>query len=105
MPEVDPATGLPKEAVEKKSDIEKLSRLEVQRGRGEQLRDDLLSDKGQVVLNKIKEHLLNRINALVEKDGECSALKKLLVDMGITINFGEVAAERIMRLVAKKQAP
>ena len=105
MPEVDPATGLPKETIDSKSTIEKFNRLEGQKMRSQTLTDDIKSERGQVILNKIKEHFLGRINKLIEEDGECKAFKKLLVDMGIQINMGEIAVERLMRLVEKKQTP
>ena len=101
MPEVDPATGLPKVEVEKKSEIDRFNRLDGQRSRSEQLLDDLNSEKGTVILNKIKEHLLNRVNKLIEEDGECRALKRLIVDMGVTINIGEVAIDKLMKMVMK----
>jgi hypothetical protein len=46
-----------------------------------------------------------RVNELMEADPQCKALKRLLVDMGITINIGEKAVEGLMRLVIKKQTP
>jgi hypothetical protein len=103
MPETDPVTGMPKETVGNKSDIEIYNRLDGQRARADQLRDDIGSQEGQAVLNKIKEHLLGRINKLMDEDGECRALKKVLIDIGVTLNMGQVAIERIMRLVEKKR--
>lgn len=102
MPEVDPVTGQPKVEMEKKSDVEKFNRLDGQRSRSDQLLDDLSSEKGTLVLNKIREHLLTRVNKLIEEDGECRALKRLVVDMGVTINIGEVAIEKLMKMVTKK---
>lgn len=102
MPEVDPVTGLPKVETEKKSEVEKFNRLDAQRSRSDQLLDDLSSERGTLVLNKIKEHLLARVNKLIEEDGECKAMKRILVDMGVTINIGEMAIEKLMRLVVKK---
>jgi len=100
--EVDPTTGLPKEAVDKKSNIEKISRFDAQKQKADELIDGLTSEKGQIILNKIKEHLLARINKLAEEDGECRALKRLLVDMGVTINIGEMAADKLMKLVTRQ---
>ena len=105
MPEVDPASGLPKVEVEKKSNIEKFNRLSDQKARSDQLSEDVGSEKGQLVLHKIQEHLLARVNKLIEEDGECRALKRILVDMGVTISVGDMAVERLMKLVMKKQAP
>ena len=105
MVQVDPATGLPISEVERKSDIEAFNRLSNQKAKSDQLKEDINSEKGQLVLNKIKEHLLNRVNKLIEEDGECKALKKLLIDMGLQINVGEMAADRLMRLVIKRQTP
>ena len=103
MAEVDPASGLPISQVEKKSDMERFNRLSEQKARSDQLVEDINSEKGQMVLNKVKEHLLNRVNKLIDEDGECKALKKLLIDMGLQINVGEMAADRLMRLVMKKE--
>ncbi len=105
MAEVDPASGLPISQVEKKSDVEKFNRLDGQRAQSDQLINDLGTEKGQLVLNKIREHLLKRVNKLIDEDGECKALKRLLVDMGVTISIGDMAVERLMKLVMKKQAP
>ena len=105
MPEVNPVTGYPKEDTEKDSNIEKYNRLTDQKGKSDQLQDSLSSETGQMVLNKIQEHLLARVNELIEADPQCKALKRLLVDMGITINIGSKAVEGLMRLVMKRQAP
>ncbi len=104
MPEVDPATGLPKIEMEKKSNVERFNRLSEQKAKSDQLVEDIGTEKGQLVLHKIQEHLLNRVNKLIDEDGESKALKRLLVDMGVTINIGDMAVERLMRLVMKKQA-
>lgn len=102
MAEVDPASGLPISQVEKKSDMERFNRLDGQRAQSDQLISDLGTEKGQLVLNKIREHLLKRVNKLIDEDGECKALKRLLVDMGVTISVGDMAVERLMKLVMKK---
>ena len=102
MAETDPASGLPKSEVEKKSNIERFNRLDGQRAQSDQLINDLGTEKGQLVLNKIREHLLKRVNKLIDEDGECKALKRLLVDMGVTISVGDMAVERLMKLVMKK---
>ena len=105
MAEVDPVTGYPKEETKKDADFEKYNRLSEQEGRSKQLQESLASETGQMVLHKIQEHLLTRVNKLIDEDAECRALKRLLVDMGITINIGEKAIEGLMRLVMKRQAP
>jgi hypothetical protein len=105
MPEVNPVTGYPKEEIEKDGSIERYNRLNDQKGRSDQLQDSLNSETGQLVLQKIQEHLLLRVNKLIDEDAECRVLKKLLVDMGITINIGAKAVEGLMRLVMKRQAP
>lgn len=105
MAEVDPASGLPISQVEKKPDVERFNRLDGQRAQSDQLINDLGTEKGQLILNKIREHLLKRVNKLIDEDGECKALKRLLVDMGVTISVGDMAVERLMKLVMKKQAP
>lgn len=102
MPETDPSTGMPKSEVEKKSNIERFNRLDGQRVQSDQLINDLGTEKGQLILNKIREHLLKRVNKLIDEDGECKALKRLLVDMGVTISVGNMAVERLMKLVMKK---
>jgi hypothetical protein len=107
MPEVDPVTGMPidsEEKAEKKNAIE-YGKLNAQKAKSDQLSASLASETGQTVLHKIQEHLLMRVNELMEADPQCKALKRLLVDMGITINIGEKAVEGLMRLVIKKQTP
>ncbi len=105
MPEVNPVTGYPKEELQENGSIGKYNRLNDQKGRSDQLQESLASETGQMVLNKIQEHLLLRVNKLIDEDAECKALKRLLVGMGIEINIGAKAVEGLMRLVMKRQAP
>ena len=102
MPEVDPATGLPKETVERKEDVNRFNRLDGQKARSEQLLADIGSEKGQLIINKIKEHLLNRITKLMNEDGECKSLSRLLVDMGVTVQMGEDAVEKLAKMLTKQ---
>ena len=104
MAEVDPVSGMPKESIDSASELDKFNRAEAQRIRYNQLMEDIASDKGQFIINKIKEHLLIRVNKLIDDDGECRALKRVLVDLGVTLNLGEMAVDRLMKLVSKKQA-
>lgn len=103
MPEVDPVSGLPKEEAGKIANLERYNRLNDQKTRSDQLRESLNSETGKTVLNKIQEHLLARVNELIEGDPQCKALKRLLVDMGITVSVGERAVEGLMKLVIKKE--
>ena len=113
MAEVDPVTGYPKEETEKDGNVEKYNRLNEQKGKSDQLKDSLQSETGQMVLQKIQEHLLAGINEFMDADpkdlvaiqARCKALKRLLIDMGVTINLGAKAVEGLMRLVMKRQAP
>jgi len=105
MAEVDPVTGYPKEEIEKIANVDRYNRLNDRKARSDQLQGSLNSDTGQAVLNKIQEHLLVRVNKLIDEDAECRTLKKLLVGMGIEINIGEKAVEGLMRLVMKRRAP
>jgi len=102
MASVDPVSGMPSETIERPIDANRLAKLEEQKGRADQLKASIASETGQAVLNKIEEHLLARINQLIEGDGECRVLKKLLTDMGLTFSAGEMAVKNLMRLVAKK---
>ena len=102
MAEVDPITGYPKEETEKDGNVEKYNRLNDLKGRSDQLQDSLSSETGQMVLNKIQEHLLLRVNKLIDEDAECRVLKKLLVGMSVEINIGAKAVEGLMRLVMKR---
>lgn len=101
MADVDPVSGMPRDTVDSKTNINRFNRLDAQKIRHDQLLDDLTSDKGQIILNKIKEHLIGRINKLMDEDGECRALKKLLVDMGVTVSMGEMAVDKLMKMVMK----
>jgi len=105
MASVDIPSGLPAEVVERSVDANKLAKLEEQKGRADQLKAAIVSETGQAVLHKIEEHLLTRINQLIEGDGECKALKKLLVDIGVTMSIGQRAVDGLMRLVKVKQTP
>ena len=74
MPEVDPVTGYPKEETTKVNDTAKYNRLNEQKAKSDQLRESLQSETGQLVLHKIQEHLLSRVNELIDGDPECKAL-------------------------------
>jgi len=101
MADVDPVTGQPKVTVEK--DVsEKYSHLVDQKGKADQLASELSSEKGQMVINTIQGHLLSRVNKLIDEDGECRALKRLLIDMGVTINMGEMAIAKLMQMLTRK---
>jgi len=101
--EVDPVTGQPKVAyVTSKEQSERYDRYLAQKGKSDELSESLASDQGQLVINKIQEHLLARVNKLMEEDGECRALKRVLVDMGITVSMGELAVRNLTRLLIKK---
>jgi len=102
---VNPADGLPIDPKEEKEKKEAKIRqqLEARKAQADRLRHDLESDAGNAVIQKIKQHLLNRIDHLMSQDGECVALKKVLVDMGLTLNMGEVAVNGLMRLVEKNK--
>ena len=102
MAEVDPVTGYPKEETERDGNVEKYNRLNEQKGKSDQLQDSLNSEAGQMVLHKIQEHLLIRVNELIEADPQCKGLKRLLVDMGITINLGAKAVDSLMKIVMRK---
>ena len=102
MAEVNPVTGYPKEESEKDGNVEKYNRLNDQKGRSDQLQESLSSETGQMVLNKIQEHLFQRVNKLIDEDAECRVLKKLLTGMSVEINIGAKAVEGLMRLVMKR---
>ncbi len=113
MAETDPVTGLPISQIEKKSNVERFNRLTEQKAKSDQLAEDIGTEKGQLVLHKIQEHLLAGLNEFIDADpsklvsiqAKCKTLKGLLVDMGVTISVGDMAVERLMRLVMKKQTP
>ena len=98
--EIDPVTGYPKE--EKPLDPTKVVKLGEQRQRAELLKASIASETGQTVLFKIQEHLLLRVKKLMDEDPECKVLVKLLRDMEITIDMGQIAVTRLMRTVNKK---
>ena len=100
MADIDPASGLPKEMVQEKRDLGRINRLENLKARSRELTDDLQSEGGAVI-NRIKEHFLVRVNTLIVNDPECMAYKKLLDDMKMEISMGEVATERLLRLVTR----
>lgn len=102
MAEVNPVTGQPKITSEKPSVSERYDRFMAQKGKADQLSADIESEKGQLILNKIQEQFLNRVNFLIDNDGECRAFKKILVDMGLSLNVGEMAVRNLMKLVIKK---
>ena len=100
MADVDPVTGYPTEG--RPIMTERYARLNERKAKADQLEESLSSEIGQTVLNKIKEHLLQRVNKLMDEDPECRVLKKVLMDMALTINVGENAVEGLMRVIMKK---
>lgn len=100
--DVDPASGMPRSEVEKPSSQATLDRLGAQKAKADQLISDVNSERGQEILNKIHLHLMTRINKLIEEDGECRSLKRLLVDLGVTIDMGKLAADKLRNMVIKK---
>ena len=99
--EIDIVTGLPYSPSDKSKEIDNFGKLETNKGRGDQLQTALSSDPGQTLLNEIQETLMNRVNVLINEDPECKALKRLLVNMGVKLDLGKKASERLMRLVVK----
>ena len=102
MPEVDPASGIPKSEIEKPSTVEKYNRLSEQKARSDQLRADLDSENGRTLINCIRDQLLNRVNHLIESDPESMALKKLITSMGLTLNIGEKAVDSLIKILIKR---
>ena len=99
--EVYAVTGLPKVATEKSISQEALNRLGEQKDRGEQLFAALNTDSGKEIVNKIHAQLMNRVNELAANDPACMVLKRLLIDLGITVDLGKVAADRLTNMVTK----
>ncbi len=102
MAEVDPVTGDPK-IPEDKKDTKNEARFNVLKGKADQLAGDVASEKGQMILNMMQSHLLARINELIKADGQCMGIIKILTDMGITLDFGQMATEKLMQMVMKKR--
>lgn len=102
MADVDPVSGMPRETVDSKVNINRFNRLDAQKIRHDQLLDDLTSDKGHIFINLIKELALARIDKVMADDGEYSGYKKILVGMGVTINMGEMAVDKLMKMVTKR---
>lgn len=102
MAEVDPVTGDPK-LPENKVEEKNYDRLNALKGRADQLAEDVASEKGKMILNMMQAHLLARVNKLIEGDGECMGVIKILKDMGITLDFGQMAVNKLMQMVTKKR--
>lgn len=103
MPEVDPVTGLPRFTADHKVESDRISKLEDQKGQSQRMLEDISSEKGQVIMNLVKEHFLARVNILIDQDEECRAYKKLFLGIGSAVNMGELAVERLSRLTLKRQ--
>lgn len=102
MTEVNPATGRPIAEVRKQDEINKINRLEEKKAKSDQLISDISSEKGQLILHKIQEQFLNRVNYLISQDGECKAYKNILKSMGLEISMANMAVERLMKLVDRQ---
>ena len=100
--EVDPATGMPKVEVDKPTSQITIDRLGAQKAKADELISDVNSERGQEIINKIHLHLMTRINKLIDDDGECKALKRILIDLGLTIDMGKLAADKLRNMVIKK---
>jgi len=100
--DVDPASGMPVSEVERPISQSTLDRLGAQKAKADQLISDVNSERGQEIINKIHLHLMTRINKLVDEDGECKALKRILIDLGLTIDMGKLAADKLRNMVIRK---
>ncbi len=100
--DVDPASGMPRSEVEKPQSQATLDRLGAQKAKADQLISDVNSDRGREIINKILDHFTLRVNKLIEEDGECKSLKRVLVDLGLTIDMGKLAADKLRNMVIKK---
>jgi len=102
MAEVDPVSGLPKTEAGGTTNQVLLDRFGAQKAKADQLLRDVDSEGGREILNKIHANLMTRVNELAINDGECRALIKLLTGMGMTIDVGKFAADKLVKLVTKK---
>jgi len=100
--DVDPASGMPRIEVEKPSNQTTLDRLGAQKAKADQLISDVNSAGGREIINKIHSQLVIRINTLINEDGECKALKKLLLGLSVDIDLGKLAADKLRNMVMKK---
>ena len=100
--EVDPATGMPVSEVERPISQSTLDRLGAQKAKADQLIGDVNSERGQEIINKIHAQLASRITTLINEDGECRALKRLLLGMSVDIDMGKLAADKLRNMVIRK---
>ena len=100
--DVDPATGMPISEVEKPSNQATLDRMSNQKAKADQVISDVNSERGKEIINKILEHFTLRVNTLITEDGECKSLRRVLVDLGLTIDMGKLAADKLRNMVIKK---
>ncbi len=100
--DVDPASGMPRVEMEKPSSQATLDRLSNQKAKADQLISDVNSERGKEIINKILDHFMLRVNTLIAEDGECKSLKRVLVDLGLTIDMGKLAADKLRNIVIKK---
>ncbi len=97
---IDPVTGFPKE--DKPLDPIRGSFLIDQQNKAELMKASIASESGQAMLRMVEEHLLMRVKILMNGDSECKVLIRILSDIGSTIDLGQVAVKRLMRMVTKK---
>ncbi len=98
--EIDPVSGYPKE--DKPLDSSKSAVLLERQARAELLKASIASETGQTLLGYIQEVLLARVKVLMENDAESKSLVKILTNMGLTIDIGQEAVNRLMKKVIKK---
>ncbi len=101
-PEVDPATGQPVEIINRAKNLERIQSLESKAAQAKELKEDIESERGQLILNRIQQQLLSRVNTLIDNDEQCKVMKTLLAGLGVEINLGQKAVDSLMKLVVRR---
>jgi hypothetical protein len=64
--------------------------------KGTQLYDDILSDGGQLVIERLEQLLIGRINLLMQRDDYCKAILDLLTGFNITVSQAQKVSDLLM---------
>ena len=94
---MNPVTGLPVQRHRANRELEEIERTQNLISEGHEYEDALKSNEGTILVKHIKEVLMSRVDALSKADPECSALIKLLRNMGHKIAVGHKASETTIK--------
>lgn len=78
-------------------------RLQEKAHKGMELHDAIMSPDGQIIISRIEERLIQRIEQLMNSDLYCRSLLDVLNSLNITLSHARRAAERLVGQYKKSE--